>query len=63
MSRACLVDLSKCMGCRACMVACKQWNSLKAERTEFFSGYGGYQNPPALSADTYTLLAYNEVGN
>jgi formate dehydrogenase iron-sulfur subunit len=45
------------------MVACKQWNSLKAERTEFFSGYGGYQNPPALSADTYTLLAYNEVGN
>jgi formate dehydrogenase iron-sulfur subunit len=49
------------MGCRACQVACKQWNGLAAERTEFFAGYGGYQNPPALSADTYTLLGYTEV--
>jgi formate dehydrogenase iron-sulfur subunit len=63
MSRACLVDMTKCMGCRGCQVACKQWNSLPAVRTEFFAGYGGYQNPPNLTADTYTLLGYNEIGD
>jgi len=62
MSRGCLVDMTKCIGCRACQVACKQWNELPAERTTFFSGYGGYQNPPNLSADTFTLLGYTEVG-
>jgi len=61
MSRACLVDLSKCFGCRGCQVACKQWNGLKAEKTRFFAGSYGYQNPPALSADTFTLVGYSEL--
>ncbi len=63
MSRGCLIDLTLCIGCRACQVACKQWNDLEAEKTEFFAGYGGYQNPPALSAQTYTLVAYSEVAH
>jgi Fe-S-cluster-containing dehydrogenase component len=35
-----LIDMTKCTGCRACQVACKQWNQLEAEETEFFSGEG-----------------------
>ncbi len=23
-----LVDITKCVGCRACVIACKQWNQL-----------------------------------
>ena len=26
-----LIDMTKCTGCRACQVACKQWNQLEAE--------------------------------
>jgi formate dehydrogenase iron-sulfur subunit len=51
------------MGCRGCQVACKQWNNLPAVKTEFFAGNGGYQNPPDLTADTYSLVTFTEVGN
>lgn len=36
--KAFLVDTTKCSGCRSCQVACKQWNNLPAEKTEFFAG-------------------------
>ncbi|MFO1428578.1 MAG: 4Fe-4S dicluster domain-containing protein [Candidatus Competibacteraceae bacterium] len=55
-----LIDTTKCMGCRGCQVACKQWQGLKAEKTTFFGG-AGYQNPPALSADTFTLITFTET--
>jgi len=54
---AMLIDVSKCMGCRGCQVACKQWNQLPAEKTKFT---GSYQNPPVLSAKTWTLVTFNE---
>ena len=25
-----LIDVSKCIGCRSCQIACKQWNELPA---------------------------------
>jgi Fe-S-cluster-containing dehydrogenase component len=25
-----LIDVTKCMGCKGCQVACKQWNQLPA---------------------------------
>jgi len=53
-----LIDLSKCMGCRGCQYACKQWNDLPAEETH---NWGSYQNPPALSAKTWTLISFHEV--
>ncbi|GAB7026868.1 4Fe-4S dicluster domain-containing protein [Geotalea toluenoxydans] len=28
-----LIDTSRCIGCRSCQVACKQWNKLDAEKT------------------------------
>jgi len=55
-----LIDTTRCIGCRGCQVACKQWNGLPAEKTVFFTG-GSYQNPPNLSSRTYTLVTYNEV--
>lgn len=51
------IDPSKCIACRACQVACKQWNGLPAERTTFFSG-PGYQNPGDLSPKTWTLVKF-----
>ncbi len=58
--KAFLFDATKCIGCRGCQVACKQWNGLPAEKTEFFGG-PGYQNPKNLSSSTYTLIKYHEV--
>lgn len=54
-----LIDLTKCTGCRGCQVACKQWNQLEAEDTEFFSGEG-YQNPPAISEYTFTRIKFRD---
>ncbi len=57
--KAILFDLAKCMGCRGCQVACKQWNDLPGEKTEIFGG-PGYQNPKDLSPMTYTLVKFYE---
>jgi len=54
-----LIDMTKCTGCRGCQVACKQWNQLEAEKTEFFSGEG-YQNPPAMSEYTFTRIKFRD---
>jgi formate dehydrogenase iron-sulfur subunit len=51
--------MTKCTGCRGCQVACKQWNQLDAEKTEFFSGEG-YQNPPAMSEYTFTRIKFRD---
>jgi len=56
-----LFDMEKCIACRACQVACKQWNELPAENTTFFAATGGYQNPIGLSPKTYTLVKFYEV--
>jgi len=61
MSFAVLIDTTKCIGCRACQVACKQWNNLPAERTAIEGRATGFQNPVALSAKTLTMVTYNEV--
>lgn len=58
--KAMLLDMEKCIACRACQVACKQWNELPAEKTTFFAAAGGYQNPIGLSPSTYTLVKFYE---
>ena len=56
--KAMLYDTSKCVGCRACQNACKSWNKTPAESI----GYGGiYDNPPELSASTWTLIKAREI--
>ncbi|MEW5957044.1 MAG: 4Fe-4S dicluster domain-containing protein [Chloroflexota bacterium] len=58
MSKAMLTDLSRCIGCRSCQVACKQWNELPAEVTQ---QTGTYENPPRFSAKTWTRVQVREV--
>jgi formate dehydrogenase iron-sulfur subunit len=58
MSKATLIDVSRCTGCRACQVACKSWNDLPGESTACL---GCYENPPDLSADTWSRVAFYEV--
>jgi formate dehydrogenase iron-sulfur subunit len=52
------IDTSKCIGCKACQVACKQWHSLSAETTSFT---GSYTNPPDLSEKTLTNVNFQEM--
>ena len=58
-NKAFLIDMTKCTGCRGCQVACKQWNQLGAEKTEFFTGEG-YQNPPLMSEYTFTRIKFRD---
>ena len=58
MTQAMLIDLTRCIGCRACQAACKQWNDLPAEATD---NWGSYENPPRRSAKTWTTITFNEV--
>jgi len=52
-----MVDTSKCIGCRACQVACQQWHSLEAEDTTFT---GIYTNPPDVSGANLTVAKFIE---
>ncbi len=56
-------DGSLCIACRSCQVACKQWNYLPGEKTEFFAAAGGYQNPSDLSPHTWTIVKFHERRN
>ena len=51
------IDTSKCIGCKACQVSCKQWHQLPVEPTTFT---GSYQNPPNVSRDTFTMVKFTE---
>ena len=53
-----LVDISRCIGCKGCEVACKEWNELKVEPT---SNFGSFQSHEDLSPDTWLLMRFNEV--
>jgi len=52
-----LVDLTKCIGCRGCQIACKQWKKLPGEKTR---NTGSHQNPPDFSFDTLRTVRYSE---
>ncbi len=57
-----LIDITKCIGCRACQVACKHQNDREGEHTELEWNLG-LQNPATLSAKTLTLITYHELPN
>ena len=56
---AILYDPTLCTACRACQVACKQWNNLSAEETDWFQGKS-YTNPGGVSTETWLLLEMHE---
>ncbi len=56
------IDTSKCMACRGCQVACKQWN----DRQGYVPGVrethnvGTYENPLKLDPQTWTRIKFIE---
>ncbi len=53
-----LVDISRCIGCKGCEVACKEWNELRIEPT---FNFGSYQSHQDLSPDTWLLMRFKEI--
>lgn len=52
-----LIDVSICIGCKACQVACNEWNDLRGQVEE---NVGVYDNPSDLSPDSWTLMRFTE---
>ena len=55
-----LIDTSKCIGCKACQVACSEWNEL---RDEVGTSHGTYDNPIDLTAESWTVMKFAEYEN
>ena len=53
-----LIDISKCIGCKACQVACMEWNDL---RDEIGTNHGVYDNPLDLTDKSWTVMRFSEV--
>ncbi|MBE3593430.1 MAG: 4Fe-4S dicluster domain-containing protein [Candidatus Carbobacillus altaicus] len=56
------VDTSLCIGCKACQVACKEWNGLPVEKEVYFTGHS-YDNTKHLSAYTWRHVKFIEQFN
>src|ERR1700739_2097846 len=55
-----LIDVSKCIGCKACQTACMEWNDL---RDEGGNNAGIYDNPRDLSEQSWTVMRFSEYEN
>lgn len=53
-----LVDIGRCIGCKGCEVACKEWNELKVEPTRNF---GSYQSHQDLTPNVWLLMRFSET--
>jgi len=53
-----LIDVSKCIGCKACQSACQEWNDL---REPVGVSLGSYQNPHDLTPNSWTLMRFAET--
>jgi len=53
-----LIDVSTCIGCKACQAACMEWNDI---RDEVGSNSGHYDNPHNLTAASWTVMRFAEV--
>src|SRR5690242_17572330 len=52
-----LIDISKCIGCKACQSACMEWNDL---RDEVGVNEGSYNNPLDLTPTSWTVMRFYE---
>ena len=52
-----LIDVTRCIGCKACQSACNEWNDL---RQDVGVNTGSIQNPHDLTAQTWTLMRFVE---
>ncbi len=55
-----LIDVSKCIGCKACQVACLEWNDM-TEKVGI--NYGSYDNPRDLTPNSFTVMRFTEWVN
>src|SRR5215468_8201777 len=53
-----LIDISKCIGCKACQSACMEWNDL---RDAVGTNTGTYDNPRDLTESSWTVMRFFEV--
>jgi len=53
-----LIDVTTCIGCKACQVACSEWNDIRAE---VGTNIGVYDNPTDLSAKAWTVMRFSET--
>jgi formate dehydrogenase iron-sulfur subunit len=54
-----LTDTTVCLGCKACEVACKQWNQLPMDKPGELTGFS-YDNTGDLGATTWRHVAFVE---
>ena len=57
MAKGVLIDLTRCIGCRGCQVACKEWNERSVKKTVM---HGNFTNPPELNSECFTHIQYIE---
>ena len=55
-----LIDVSKCIGCKACQSACLEWNELVED---VGINAGVYDNPHDLTPNSWTLMRFTEFDN
>jgi formate dehydrogenase iron-sulfur subunit len=55
-----LIDVSKCIGCKACQAACLEWNDM---RDRVGINRGVYDNPQDLTPQMFTLMRFTEWVN
>jgi formate dehydrogenase iron-sulfur subunit len=55
-----LIDVTRCIGCKACQTACMEWNNLR-QGVGYFEG--SYDNPADLDPATWTLMRFTEWVN
>ena len=53
-----LIDVTTCIGCKACQVACSEWNDI---RDKIGTNVGVYDNPTDLTAKSWTVMRFSEV--
>ena len=53
-----LIDVSKCIGCKACQAACMEWNDT---RDAIGENHGVLDNPMDLTENSWTVMRYSEV--
>ena len=54
-----LIDVSTCIGCKACQVGCSEWNDIRSDVNAKCVGI--YDNPVDLNAKAWTVMRFNEV--
>lgn len=58
---AILVDISSCIGCKACEAACSQWHDLKPPLHTEEKIFTGYQSGPGLAPNLFMYMRFQEV--